>query len=233
MQEWVGTILESPSTEPVVLVAVFLLGLLGSVTSCCNIAVIGAISGYSSSQERGLGKREVFLAALSFMLGTTIALGILGALAGFIGQAIGAAVGGYWKIFAGLSLVVLGLVGMKWIPLKLPKVPMPAFASSNGRVNAVLFGFVIGGGATACSACCNPVLPVVLGVASLQGNILWGGLLLIAFSIGWSLPLSAGLLGLGLGFNMLTSRLNKLEAVIRTMGGIVLVATGFFLIHSA
>lgn len=233
MEEWASEILQSPAINPVVVAAALLLGLVGSLTSCCNLAVIGAITGYSSSQGEGLRKRDVGLGALSFMLGTVVALGILGALAGFVSQTIGATVGDYWKIFAGFSLVLFGLVSLKLISVKLPTFPKLSCDSSGGPVRAVLFGFTVGGGATACSACCNPVLPVVLGVVTLQGNIWWGVVLLTAFAIGWSLPLSAGLLGLGLGIKFVTTKLSKLVSVIRIMGGLILLASGFYLLYAA
>lgn len=233
MLEWASAILESPTVEPVVLGAVFLMGLLGSVTSCCNLAVIGAVSGYSSSQGEGMRRQDVAFVALAFMLGTVIALGILGAVAGFVGQAVGAQLGTYWKILAGLSLVALGLAGLKLITIKLPAVPQLAVGASGGRARALLVGFAVGGGATACSACCNPVLPVVLGVATLQGNILWGIALLATFALAWSLPMAAGLLGLGLGVNVLMKRLNRVGSSIRIVGAVILLASGFFLIFTA
>lgn len=233
MEEWARSILESPSINPVVVVAALLLGLVGSVTSCCNLAVIGAISGYSSSQGDKLKKRDVWLGALAFMLGTVVALGILGALAGFVSQTIGATVGDYWKLFAGISLVLFGLASLKLIPFKLPTFPKLSGGSQSGTGKAMLFGFTVGGGATACSACCNPVLPVVLGVATLQGNTWWGVILLAAFAIGWSLPLTAGLLGLGVGISFMTSKLSRFATVIRIVGGVILLASGFYLLYTS
>jgi cytochrome c biogenesis protein CcdA len=233
MLEWANNILMSPTVEPVVLAAVFVLGLLGSVTSCCNLAVIGAISGYSTSQGGKMGRRDIAFVAGAFMLGTVLAMGVLGAVAGFVGQTIGAQLGVYWKIVAGLALVVLGLTSLKLVPFKLPAVPKLAMDSSGGRAKAILFGFAIGGGATACSACCNPVLPVVLGVSTLQGNVLWGIILLVTFAFAWSLPIAAGLFGLGLGINTLMSKLKTVETTVRTIGGVILIATGFFLIYSS
>ena len=195
--------------------------------------MIGAITGYSGSQSEGLRTRDVALGSLSFMLGTVVALGILGALAGFVSQTIGATVGDYWKIFAGFSLVLFGLVTLKLIPFRLPEFPRLSGSSSGGPAKAVLFGFTVGGGATACSACCTPVLPVGRGVVTLQGNIWWGVVLLAAFAIGWSLPLSAGLLGLGMGVNFMTAKLNRFASVIRIVGGVLLLASGFYLLYSA
>lgn len=233
MEAWANEILQSPTISPIVVAAALLLGLVGSVTSCCNLAVIGAISGYSSSQGDKLSRRDVGLGSLAFMLGTIVALGVLGALAGFVSQTIGATVGDYWKLFAGFSLVLFGLASLKLIPFKLPTFQKLSGGSSGGSGKAILFGFTVGGGATACSAGCSPVLPVVLGVVTLQGNTWWGIVLLVAFAIGWSLPISAGLLGLGMGINIMTAKLSKLVSVIRVTGGVILLASGFYLLYTS
>ncbi len=117
--------------------------------------------------------------------------------------------------------------------LKLPTIPKLSGDSSGGPAKAMLFGFTVGGGATACSAGCNPVLPVVLGVVTLQGNTWWGVVLLVAFAIGWSLPLSTGLLGLGMGINLIVTRLAKFVSVIRIVGGVVLLISGFYLLYTS
>lgn len=233
MEEWARGILESPNINPTVVIAALLFGIVGSVTSCCNLAVVGAISGYSSSQGDKLKKRDVWLGAIAFMLGTVVALGILGALAGFVSQTIDATVGDYWKLFAGISLVLFGLASLKLVPFKLPTSPKFSGGSRAGMGKAMLFGFTVGGGATACSACCNPVLPVVLGVVTLQGNTWWGVLLLAAFAVGWSLPLTAGLLGLGMGVSFITSKLSRFAAAMRIVGGVILLATGFYLLYTS
>ena len=54
--------------------------------------------GYSGSRE-DTDRRAKFLAALFFMLGTVIALVILGSVAGLIGQVAQDLMGKYWKGF--------------------------------------------------------------------------------------------------------------------------------------
>lgn len=45
MVEWPTEILKSSSLSLAVFPAAFLLGLMASVTSCCNLPVLGAIAG--------------------------------------------------------------------------------------------------------------------------------------------------------------------------------------------
>jgi cytochrome c biogenesis protein CcdA len=74
---------------------------------------------------------------------------------------------------------------------------------------------------------------MALGVVTLQGHTLWGVAILATFAVGWSLPLAAGLVGLGLGLGKLTSALQKAAPIVKTAGGIVLIGAGFYLLGTA
>ena len=77
-------------------------------------------------------------------------------------------------------------------------------------------------------ACCGPVmLPIVLGLAALRGEGIWGALILAVFAVGYSLPMVAVMLGVGLG--KLSGIATKIAGPIRIVGGIVLVGVGFWL----
>ena len=164
------------------------------------------------------------------MIGTIVALAGLGAITGFVSQTIGSAMGVYWKIFAGLVMVLFGLVSLDLLPFALPTFGSGVALYSAGPTKAIVYGLALGGGTTACSVGCNPVLPVVLGVVTLQGQTWWGGLILGAFAIGYSLPLAAGLVGLGYGFSKLTSVLQRFAPAIKYGGGVVLIGVGFYLL---
>lgn len=167
------------------------------------------------------------------MLGTVVALGILGAITGFISQTVGNSIGSYWKLFAGFALVFFGLASLNLLPFRLPRFGKTTGTVPEGPVKAIIFGFTVGGGSTACSAFCSPVLPMALGVVTLQGHTLWGVAILATFAVGWSLPLAAGLVGLGLGLGKLTSALQKAAPIVKTAGGIVLIGAGFYLLGTA
>jgi len=138
--------------------------------------------------------------------------------------------GRYWKVFAGLIAIVLGLAALKLLPLKLPQFGGTAGARPVGRgvLSVAVVGLLMGGGVAACSLPCNPGIFIVLGAAVLQGHALWGMVLMAAFGIGFSLPLSAILFGVS--FGKASIKAQKAEAAIRVVAGVVLVGAGFYLL---
>ncbi len=91
-------------------------------------------------------------------------------------------------------------------------------------------GLGVGGASiTYTMACCGPmILPVVLGLSILKGQGVWGAMILGAFAIGYSLPMVAAILGIGLG--KLTGVANKVAKPVRLTSGALLVGAGFWLI---
>lgn len=230
MVEWLIEIMKSSLMSPAVFPAAFLLGFLGSITSCCNLPVLGAIAGYSSTLANDDNRPALLLSGLFFMLGTVAAFTVLGAVSGYVGQVAGASLGFYWKLFAGFIFIVFGLVNLNLLPLNLSKVGFLGNAWQKRSSMATIYGFAVGGGATACSAFCNPVLPVVLGLTTLQGHSVKGAAILAIFSMGYSLPLAGVLVGLGFGFGKLISVVQKIAPLIKTITGILLLVIGFYLL---
>ena len=218
-------VLEAPELRGAVLPAALLLGVLGAASSCCAVPALGVIAGYSGTREDA-ARRATVVAGLFFMLGTVIALAFLGAVAGFVSQAAGAILGRYWRVFAGLAAIFFGLAALNLIPFKLPSFGSPEKSRRRGLLGAAAFGLVVGGSATACTACCNPVLAVALGVAMLQGHTLWGAAILASFAVGFSVPLTAMLVGLSLGRSALKAK--KAATAVRIAGGVLLVGVGFY-----
>ena len=82
IMQWARTLFEQVGFRPAALPLAFVLGLASAIAStCCTLPLLGAIVGYSGMRE-DRDRRTRFLAALFFMLGTTVALLILGAVAG-------------------------------------------------------------------------------------------------------------------------------------------------------
>ena len=107
MQEWINQVLQSPSFDIAVLPASFLLGVLGA-NPCCTAPLLGAVAGYSGSLSQRGGRRAIVLAGIFFMLGTVVALAIVGAATGFVSQLAGNSLGS-WKMFAGFERTSSGL----------------------------------------------------------------------------------------------------------------------------
>ncbi|MGO8749443.1 MAG: cytochrome c biogenesis CcdA family protein [Thermoguttaceae bacterium] len=230
MQEWINQVLQSPSFDIAVLPASFLLGVLGALNPCCTAPLLGAVAGYSGSLSQRGGRRAIVLAGIFFMLGTVVALAIVGAATGFVSQLAGNSLGSYWKMFAGFVLIFFGLACLKLVPIKLPKLSSPDKNQPAGLIEAMVFGLLVGGSTTLCSAACNPTLALTLGVATLQGHALRGAAILTVYAIGYSLPLAAAMIGLGMGVGKLTSVVTRLAPVVQNAAGVTLVVVGFILL---
>jgi len=224
--QWAKTVLEQVGFRPVALPVAFLLGLASALASaCCTLPLLGAIVGYSGTRE-DRDRRAKFLAALFFMLGTTIALVILGTVAGFIGQVAQDMTGKYWKVFAGLTAILVGLAALKLLPVKLPTKVAGTSSRPKGLLGAAAFGLVMGGGVCVASLACNPGIFIVLGVAVLQGYTLWGMCIMAAYAVGFSLPLTLIMLGASFGKSAIKAK--RAETAIRIVAGVLLILAGFY-----
>ncbi|HUT28995.1 MAG TPA: cytochrome c biogenesis protein CcdA [Sedimentisphaerales bacterium] len=226
IMQWARTILEQTGFRPLALPLAFVLGLASAVASaCCTLPVLGAIVGYSGTREDHDRRANLF-DALFFMLGTTIALVILGFVAGFIGQVAQDVLGKYWKLFAGLIAIFVGLGALKLLPFKLPSRSAKDKSRPKGFLAAAAFGLVMGGGVSVASLACNPGVFIILGVAVLQGYTFWAMALMAAYAVGFSLPLALIMLGASLGKSAIKAKTT--ENAMRIIGGILLILAGFY-----
>src|SRR5512143_2379735 len=142
---------------PMALPLAFLLGLASAVAStCCTLPVFGAIVGYAGMQEI-TDRRSNLLGAFFFMVGSIIALLILGSVAGLIGQVAQSVLGSYWKIFAGVVAIIVGLGALNLLPFKIPGMKSgPVGNPKRGLLEAAIVGLIMGGAVSVCSMGCNP-----------------------------------------------------------------------------
>jgi len=119
---------------------------------------------------------------------------------------------------------------LKMLPFKLPsRAPKGgASSTSGGKMSAVLGGLFLGGGVAAVSLPCNPGIYIVIGTSILMGKIMWGMVLMAAFGVGFSLPLAAILFGVSFGKTSL--KMQKADAAIRAVAGVLLVGAGLYLL---
>jgi len=227
--EWITGIFQSPEFGIAILPASFLLGLLTSVGSCCNIGIIGAIAGYAGSRDDSFGKRDAILTAAFFFIGTIISLAVLGMLVGYFGKFAGDSFGKYGIIMAAFAAIAFGLFTLNLVPFKLPSFDFVKKKRKSGWLGASIFGLVVGmASITVTMGCCGPLLPVVLGAAAARGQGGWGALILTAFAVGYSLPLALVMLGVGMG--RVTLLMKKALKPVRMIAGVVLVAVGLWLL---
>ena len=231
MQEWINHMLNSDHLSFSVVAASFLLGVIGSVTSCCNFAIIGAVAGYSTSLGVEKKTRLVWISGIAFLLGTVISMAIVGALMGYASDVMSDSMGTWWKLAAGLLAIFFGLATLNLLPFKIPSVSFSG-KPGGGMFSALLFGLVVGGISVASNSCCNPVFPIILGASFLKGSIIWGILFLVSFGIGYGLPMAAAMIGLGIGVGKVSNTFNKISKWIKYFAGSLLIAVGFYFLFT-
>lgn len=228
--KWVTETLQAASMGPTALPLAFLMGLVSALASaCCTLPTMGMLVAYSGTRQ-DVDHRASLSTAVWFLVGTTLALIILGFVAGLIGQAAQAFLGRHWKLFAGVVAVWFGLATLKLLPFNLPsrtrrKDHAP---TEGGKLGAVLGGLFLGGGVAAVSLPCNPGIYIVIGTSILMGKALWGMVLMTAFGVGFSLPLAAILFGVASGKAAL--KMQKADATIRVVAGALLIGAGLYLL---
>jgi cytochrome c biogenesis protein CcdA len=228
MNNWINQVLTSDHASPMVLVAVFVMGLISVVTCGCNFAIIGVVAGYSGATAAPVKTRLVFLKGAGFLIGAVISMAVIGSLFGYAGKLISESLGNYWKIAAGLIAIFFGLYSMDLVPFRIPGITLKPGQSKQNLFTAILFGIATGGLSSALNSCCNPLFPVILAASFVKGSAVWGLMMLTSFALGYGLPLAAMIVGFSLGLGKVSKTLSVISAVAKYGGGIALVALGFY-----
>lgn len=224
----VGRAFDQANAGPVAIPLALLLGLLSAIVSaCCTLPVLSIVVGYAGTRSDSGARAKLFSAGV-FVLGAALALVILAGVAAAIGQVAQSVLGRYWKLFAGIAAVLMGLGALNLLPFNpfRSRGKMRVDSPRSGWLGALAFGLVGGGAVSVCSLACNPGIFIILGAAMLQGFTLWMAGILIAYALGFSLPLGA--LMLGVSFATAAAKFKGMETVVRRVAGVVLIGVGFY-----
>ena len=198
----------------------FLEGIITFVSPCLLPMIPIYVSYFAGGGERS--RKKTFLGALGFVLGFTAVFMTLGALAGTIGRFLKqyqTAV----NIISGLVVIFFGLNFLDVLKLNLFRGMTKTVRTDNmGFFSSMLFGMIFSIGWT---PCVGAFLGSALMLASQQGHVLEGILMLLAYSIGLGIPftLSAVLIDyLKSTFDFI----KKHYQIINLISGIFLVLIG-------
>ena len=226
MTEWINQTISSSDISLIMIIALLALGFLSSVSSGCNIAILGALTSYVGIKKDN-SKHDTLFTALGFMVGNILVMALAGALIGYAGEVVNRTLGFYGKIFAGFIMIFFGLMALNLVPFKIKAGSFPFKKKYKGIFGAIIFGSALGGASITCSlACFSPSLLIALGVSSIQKAGLTSAILMGIFAIGYSFPLTVLLLGVG--FGKWAFRTNKIISIIRIPAGILLIVIGFY-----
>jgi uncharacterized protein YyaL (SSP411 family)/cytochrome c biogenesis protein CcdA len=148
-----------------------------SFASPCSLPIIPAFIAYTFKST----EKNIKGMTLSFFLGLSIVFVILGMSASFIGSLLKENIELFSQV-AGIVIILLGLgmilgKGFRGIDIRY---------KPSGYFSSFLFGGVFG---FAWTPCVGPILVAILLLASTNSSIFTGGLLLLAYAIGLSIPL--------------------------------------------
>lgn len=204
-----------------------------SFASPCFLPVVPLYIGYMAGEQDGStrSRREALGHALCFVLGFSLVFMALFAGFGLLGELLGRYRGAL-RIAGGIVLVLMGLhvARLVEIPFLSRQVGGPASGRGGndrpGLVRSLLLGLAFGAGWT---PCIGPVLGAIIGLASLQGDVVHGAPLLFAYCLGLGVPFVL----MALGAHEIGRRLGWLarhEMIVSLASGLLLVAVGFLMI---
>lgn len=199
----------------------FLGGLAASLTPC-SLAGFPLIVGYIGSKQQQ-STAVVILLNLSFMAGLSLVLSILGIAAVLMGSVFGSMAGNSWRIFLAVLIIILGLHTLELLPFKPPGAAVKA-TRTGGYAGAFAVGAVY---AVMSSPCATPILAGILAFAALQGNLIQGFLMLIAYGMGQSFLLVG--LGLSTGMAGTLTILRRYSGYMQKISGVLMVGAGIYL----
>jgi len=228
MSEWINSVINADQTGIIALAAVFLLGIVSVFTCACNFAIIGTVAGYTGTLGATGKSKTVIASSLFFLIGSVVAMSALGCIIGFAGEFISASMGNYWKIAAGVILILFGVYTLDILPFKISGVSFKLQNKKSGIAGGILFGFIVGSVTPLATICCNPIFPIVAAASLVKGSTLWGFFLMFTYAFGFGATLAAAMLGIGLGIGKLSKLLSRFAVIIKYAGGITLIVLGFY-----
>lgn len=201
----------------------FLEGIITFISPCLLPMLPIYISYFAGGGERST--KKTLTGAIGFVVGFTVVFTLMGALAGTVGSFLKehqTAV----NIVSGLVVIFFGLNFLGVFKLNLFKGSSRSVDTSNmGFFSALLFGVIFSLGWT---PCVGAFLGSALMLASQQGSVLAGTLMLLAYSLGLGVPfiLSAVLIDkLKSAFDWIKSNYK----VINIVSGCLLILIGILM----
>jgi cytochrome c-type biogenesis protein len=188
------------------------------------LAYMGGISVEQLHEQSG--RVRVLLVALCFVAGFSTVFVALGAMASWIGQAVGAHLGilGY---VAGVLLMLMGLhfLHVVRIPLLDRTAKVGVVYKPAGMLGAYVIGLAFGFG---WSPCVGPVLAAILLMAGAADSASEGAWLLLVYSLGIGLPFLVAAFFAG-AFMRWSARVRARLDLIEKAMGLFLIATGILI----
>lgn len=202
-----------------------LAGVLTSVTPCALTSVplvIGYVGGTGNNYPK-----KAFKLSLTFALGMAVTFTALGTAASLLGKLMGTS-SKWWYIALGVLMILMVL--QTWgIYNFIPSTYLTSKTTKKGYIGAFFAGIL---GGIFSSPCATPVLVVLLGIVARSGDVVWGILLLLLYSVGHSVLVLIA--GTSIGFVKSITASNKygtFSKVLTFVMGLAILAIAFYMFY--
>ena len=213
--------------------AMFVGGLVAFLSPCVlpmlPVYALYLVGGGSDGSESRVGWLSVLKRSLGLLLGFVTLFTLIGAGAGLIGGALKALDRATLDRATGALMILFGLwtAGFfHWKGIAAPAWAGQAQVKPKGFFSSALFGVVI---ALSWTPCLTPVLANALIMAAHSATVGVGMVSLALFALGLSLPMIL-LMALYQWLKGAVGWLNSHQALLRRIGGILMMAYGLWLI---
>lgn len=200
-----------------------LAGILTSVTPC-SLSSVPLIIGYVG----GIGEtntKKAFAYSAVFSAGTAITFVTLGIIATSAGKLMGTS-STIWYMALGVLMVLMALQTWEIFNF-IPSVNLLSKSKKRGFVGAFLAGIL---GGIFSSPCSTPVLIALLAIVAGEGNLLWGILLMLLYSVGHRALVMVA--GTSVGFVQKinsSETYNRAAKIVKLLMGMVILLIGLYM----
>ncbi len=209
----------------------FLGGVIASLTPCSLgilPIIIAYVAGYGESQNDSKlsANLKTFFQLISFVLGLSIVLTIIGIICAATGRVFASIGGAYWVLIIASLILVMGLNLIGVLELQMPVI-VKKMPKSNGQ-SLFLYPLIVGAlFALAASPCSTPILAGIMGFATLSKNLPYAALLLFMFALGQGLIII--LLGVSTSFLKNMKQFSSKSEILLKIAGAILILSSIFL----
>ena len=198
-------------------------GVLTSMTPCA-LSSIPLIVGYVG----GVGEKntkKAFAYSVVFSAGTAVTFVTLGIISTSAGKLMGTS-SSVWYLVLGILMVLMALQTWEIFNF-IPSVNLLGKNKRKGFAGAFLAGIL---GGLFSSPCSTPVLIALLAIVAGEGNLLWGILLMLLYSVGHSFLVMVAGTSVGFVQKINSSEKYKTAATaLKAILGAVILLIGFYM----
>jgi len=226
MDAWLGSLASLISEQGWIapLLSVFA-GVLTSFTPCSLSSlplVIGFVGGTGQKDTK-----RAFLLSLTFAVGSAVTFTAFGVAASLAGSLLGNG-GSWWYLILGVLMILMALQTWELFTI-IPSSYLVSKNTKTGFVGAFLAGIL---GGVFSSPCSTPVLVALLAIVAGSGNVLWGAMLLLLYSVGHGILTVIAGTSVGLVHKLTASKKYGVFSQILKYGmGTAMILLGFYMFY--